>query len=120
MAKKTLRSVMTKKSKAMETIDQRLDQQDQLLNEILLCLKGSESMNIEGVIPAQKRIEQKIDREINSLHEWKDGIQKYFDVLSSRGFKRFMWIVVFLFVGMFLYLKLGAAALMKFITWLLS
>lgn len=104
----------------MKTIDTRLDQQDKLLNEILLCLKGNTLMNIEGVMPAQKRIEKKIDDEIEILKEWKEGIQKYFDVLTSKAFRRFLIVVVMSFVFMFLYLKFGWAAIWKFLTWLFT
>lgn len=100
----------------MKTIDTRLDQQDNVLQEILLCLKGSESMNIEGVIPAQKRIEKKLDQEIEHLNEWKDNIQKYFDVISGKPFKRFIIIVIVLFAGMFIYLKFGATMFWKYVT----
>lgn len=109
-----------KLSKENMELEQRLDKQDKLLDEILLCLKGNVTMNIEGVLPAQKRIEQKLDREIKAINEWRDGLQKYFDVLSSRAFKRFMVVIVLTFVGMFLYLKFGWAAIIKFLTWLIS
>jgi hypothetical protein len=104
----------------MKTIDARLDKQDKMLDQILLCLKGSEQMNIEGVIPAQKRIEKKLDEEISAINEWREGLQKYFDVLTSKAFKRFIVVVVLSFAFMFLYLKFGWGAIWKFITWLFS
>ncbi len=106
--------------KQPESIEQRLDKQDDDLREILLCLKGDSSLGIEGMIPGQARIEKKLDAELKSLNEWKDGLQKYFDVMNSKGFRWFIGFIVFLFMGMFLYLRYGKDSLAKFFHWMIS
>lgn len=112
---------MSKQSDKMEEIEARLDAQDKLLHEILWCLKGNPTMNVEGVMPAQKRIEEKIDREIRSLdrdikslYNWQGSIQKYFDVVNSKGFKLFVLFGFLSFAAMFVYLKFGWLALVNF------
>lgn len=79
----------------LETTNQSL-----VLKDILLCLKGDESMNIEGVIPAQRRIESIIEnklatkqeiqdnrnetkKEINGITEKVDGMQKTLTQLND-------------------------------------
>lgn len=87
----------------MEKIDKlylETTKQNKVLDEILLCLKGEESMNIEGVIPAQRRIERVIEtklatkqeiqdsraetkKEINGITEKVDGMQKTLTQLND-------------------------------------
>lgn len=79
----------------LETTNQSL-----VLKDILLCLKGDESMNIEGVILAQRRIERVIEtklatkqeiqdsreetkKEINGITEKVDGMQKTLTQLND-------------------------------------
>lgn len=52
----------------LETTNQSL-----VLKDILLCLKGDESMNIEGVIPAQRRIEHVIQTKLATKQEIQDS-----------------------------------------------
>lgn len=52
----------------LETTNQSL-----VLKDILLCLKGDESMNIEGVIPAQRRIESIIENKLATKQEIQDN-----------------------------------------------
>jgi hypothetical protein len=79
---------------------QKIDeQQNKQLNEILFCLKGSDSLNIEGVIPMQKRME----KEINELLGWKREVNVYLGIITSR--KLWQWImriVVFIAIGFML------------------
>lgn len=96
-----------KQSEQMKEIEQRLDAQEQLLREILLCLKGSQTMNIEGVLPAQKRIEEKLTEEINRLTEWQDSVQKYIDIISSKSFRKFIVYVILTFVMILVWVKFG-------------
>lgn len=105
---------MAKQIDQMDEIESRLDEQDKLLHEILLCLKGNVTMNIEGVLPAQKRIEQKLDKEIKSLNDWQVSIQKYFDVISSKGFRRFIFYFLLATILFFVYIKFGWVALVNF------
>lgn len=53
--------------KEMETINHTLKQQDSHLKEIIWCLKGSAAMEIEGLIPAVKRME----RDIRDIKDWR-------------------------------------------------
>jgi hypothetical protein len=101
--------------KQMDELESRLDQQDKILNEILLCLKGNASMNIEGVLPAQKRIEEKLFHEIKVLSEWQMEIQKYFDVISSKWFLRLVFYFFMLVILIFVYVQLGGHTLIIFI-----
>lgn len=60
----------------MEKIDAlylETTKQNKVLDEILLCLKGEESMNIEGVIPAQRRIEHVIETKLATKQEIQDS-----------------------------------------------
>ena len=60
----------------MEKIDAlylETTKQNKVLDEILLCLKGEESMNIEGVIPAQRRIERVIETKLATKQEIKES-----------------------------------------------
>lgn len=49
------------------------NRQSRVLDEILLCIKGSEAMNIEGIIPAQRRIEYIIDSKLATKQEIQDN-----------------------------------------------
>lgn len=88
-------------------------QQSAQLDQILLCLKGSASMNIEGIIPAQKRIEneikvqkkeieeaidQKFDSIKTTLDElvaWKQIVSIYMGLIMSKK----VWRGIAIFVG---------------------
>lgn len=115
----------------MRQFKQQLDNQDRKLEEILLCLKGNSTMNIEGVLPAQKRLESKmdssvkdvkayVDTQLGELVKWKADIQKYFDVINSKLFRRLALATVIVFIGAFIYVKGGITAVIKFIGVLFS
>jgi hypothetical protein len=53
--------------------------QSKVLDEILLCLKGSESMNIEGVIPAQKRMQRELENTRAYMEEQREELQVMID-----------------------------------------
>lgn len=92
---------------------QETTQQSAVLKEILLCIKGSESMNIEGIIPAQKRLERQmadqkeelevmiknevasIEKTLNEINSWKQAVSIYFGLIMSKR----VWRGVFIFVG---------------------
>lgn len=60
----------------IESLFAENEKQSILLKEILLCIKGSESMNIEGVIPAQKRMQREMHEQKEELQEYKEEIQR--------------------------------------------
>lgn len=79
------------------------EEQNRQLNEILFCIKGSAAMNIEGVIPMQKRME----KELHELISWKKEVSLYLGIITSK--KLWRWVVriiVFIAVG-FLIAKYG-------------
>ncbi len=91
------------------------------LDQILLCLKGSAAMNIEGIIPAQKRIESQmmkqkeeieeaIDQKFNSIKTtldelvaWKQIVSIYMGLIMSKrvwkGIVIFLGIIVIIFLS---------------------
>lgn len=78
----------------------QLDQHGKLLEQILWCIKGSEAMNIEGIMPAQKRIEIKL----NELNKWKEEITTYFTILTSRKIWRVaVYLVMTTVVGVLIF-----------------
>lgn len=66
----------------LETTNQSL-----VLKDILLCLKGDESMNIEGVIPAQRRIEFVIKTKLSTkqeIQESREATKKEISVITEK------------------------------------
>lgn len=54
----------------------KIEKQDEALKEILWLLKGNKDLEIEGVIPAQKRIEIKINsmsEDVHALQSWRNN-----------------------------------------------
>lgn len=98
-----------------------LDQLNKSLNEVLICIKGSEAMQIEGVLgkqkkllAEQKRMEEKLDEEIRKINQWQNNIQKYFDILTSKGFRIFLIAICVMFLGVYILGKGGVVALKQF------
>lgn len=87
-------------NKQQVLVDQ--DQSNQL-KEILLCLKGSNSMNIEGVIPAQKRMSS----ELHELNEWKQEVSIYFGMITSKRVWRFIGITIAVIAMIIVGIKYG-------------
>lgn len=95
------------------------------LDQILLCLKGSAAMNIEGIIPAQKRIESQmmkqkeeieeaIDQKFNSIKTtldelvaWKQIVSIYMGLIMSKRVWKGIVIFVGIIVIIFLSIKYG-------------
>lgn len=112
--------VMAKKpsDKEMERIEAILQEQhavnvhqEKLLNEILLCLKGSEAMNIEGVMPAQRRIEETL----NEINKWKKEVTLYLGIITSKKVWRFIIYFLAAIAGVILTVKYGFQNAWKYI-----
>lgn len=58
-----------KEKNEVEEMKTRLDIQDRHLEKILFCLTGSESLGIEGALPALKRIEKEQREDSKKLRE---------------------------------------------------
>lgn len=87
-------------------LDQRLDGVEKTLNEILLCLKGSESMNIEGVLPAQKRALNElriVKQDLEEIKLWRTQISNYLGLITSRK----VWKIIIIIIGVFASFILG-------------
>lgn len=106
-------------------------EQSKVMKEILLCLKGDESLNIEGVIPAQKRFENiienklatkqeirdierrvetkisEMDKTLNQLNDWKQMISIYFGMMLSKKIWKFIGFVIAIIVIAILSVKYG-------------
>lgn len=85
MAKK--RQITQEDMEKIEQLYQETTLQSKVLNEILLCLKGSESMNIEGVIPAQRRIENVIENKLatkQEIQESRDATKKEISAINEK------------------------------------
>lgn len=80
MAPKINKEEMIALRKLIEEQNHVNQQQEKLLNEILLCLKGSVAMNVEGIMPAQRRME----KTLNEMLAWKSELTLYFKVITSR------------------------------------
>jgi len=114
----------------MEKIEQLYEEttlQSKVLNEILLCLKGSEAMNIEGVIPAQRRIEhvietklatkqeiQDIELKVDGMHttlsqlnDWKQMVSIYFGLMLNKKIWKLIGFVIAVIVIVGLSVKYG-------------
>lgn len=109
-----------------EVLD-RLDHQDAIqehtndrLEQIIWILTGNESLGIEGVKPALKRIEEKTDNEIRELKKWRSSIQNYFEVLTGKPFRNFMILIVTGLICTVLYIKGGMALLVSWFVRLFS
>lgn len=120
--------------KDMEKINElylETTEQSKVLKDILLCLKGDESLNIEGVIPAQKRFENiiehklatkqeiqeierrvetkvsEMDKTLNQLNDWKQMISIYFGMMLSKKIWKFIGFVIAIIVITILSVKYG-------------
>jgi hypothetical protein len=73
----------------IEEIRNRLTQQDKLLNEILISVRGSIAMGIEGVRPMLDEMKQSMEQVISDiahLQRWKKMTQQKEDnAISSRN-----------------------------------
>lgn len=99
-----------KKEREMEEIRLMLteqkrvnEHQEKMLEQILWLLKGSESLGIEGVIPAQKRIEIIL----NEIVTWRQEIIFYFNLLSSKKIWKIAMYVTFAVIIGWLTFKYG-------------
>lgn len=120
--------------KDMEKINElylETTEQSKVLKDILLCLKGDESLNIEGVIPAQKRFENiienklatkqeireierrvdarvtEMDKTLKQLNDWKQMISIYFGMMLSKKIWKFIGFVIAIIVIAILSVKYG-------------
>jgi len=62
----------------METIMEHLDRQDKTLSEILILLRGSISMGVDGIISKQKEAEVAINQlcqDVQHLQRWQKIVQ---------------------------------------------
>lgn len=55
-------------SKQLSEVNQRLGRMEEMQQQTLWLIKGSEQLEIEGVIPSLKRI----DNDMQRLNKWKD------------------------------------------------
>lgn len=101
--------------------------QSETLKEILLCIKGSDSMNIEGITPAQRRIERVIETKLatkqeiidinakvdgmqstlSQLNDWKQMMSIYFGMMLSKKVWKFIGFVIAIIVITVLGIKYG-------------
>jgi len=101
--------------------------QSKTLNEILLCIKGSDAMNIEGIIPAQRRIERVIETKLATkdeiraieikfsemqetlaqIDDWKKMISIYFGMMLSKKIWKFIGFVIAVIVIVVISVKYG-------------
>lgn len=114
----------------MDKIDQLYlenTEQSKVLKDILLCLKGDESLNIEGVIPAQKRVEHiietklatkqeikevkakvsEMDDTLKQLNAWKQIVSVYFSIMLSKKVWKGIGFTVAVIVIVVLSVKYG-------------
>jgi hypothetical protein len=111
MAKKLTAQDMERFEALIAEQHQVNEHQSKLLNEILLCLKGSESMNIEGVLPAQKRMEETL----NELKDWKAQFTIYLAILFSKKIWRFIGYLTVVIIVLILMIKFGFWAVWNYI-----
>lgn len=98
----------------MEKIDElylETNRQSRVLDEILLCIKGSDQMNIEGVIPAQKRM----TKELHEINEWKQEVSIYFGMITSKRVWRFIGISIAVIALIIVSIKYGFQTAWQFI-----
>jgi hypothetical protein len=98
----------------MEKIDElylETNRQSKVLDEILLCIKGSDSMNIEGVIPAQKRM----TKELHELNIWKRDVSMYIGLVTSKKVWKFIGITIGIIALIIFSIKYGFHAAWQFI-----
>jgi hypothetical protein len=98
----------------MEMIEQMVSEQKEqreLLKDILLAIKGDESLNVEGVVQATKRIDNKlneIEKTLVQINLWKD-------IITSKRFWRFLiFFVGFIAIG-FLMAKYGFLVVWEYV-----
>ena len=127
---------MTKKRESadddMEKINElyhETQRQSRVLEEILMCIKGDESLNIEGVIPAQRRIQEemmvtekiltsKIDTltiTITQINDWKNAITIYIGIITSKKIWKFLFVLTGLVVITVLSIKYGFLTIWQYI-----
>lgn len=73
----------------ISAIRQHLERQDETMKEILLTLRGSIAMGVDGIIQKQREAEAAIDqlvRDVAHLQSWKKRMQE------DRGTIRLRWI----------------------------
>lgn len=103
----------------IEEIRQRLSQQDNLLKEILLAVKGSVSMGIEGLLPTVIKLEESMNqmvKDVAHLQRWKQKVienKGKFTISFSVLLTRFLTIIGGL--GTIVAIALGV---IKLIDWL--
>lgn len=65
----------------MDSINHTLKQQDKHLQEIIWCLKGSASLQMEGLIPSVKRMQGDIE-EIKAWKTKRNTLKNKVDLIS--------------------------------------
>lgn len=85
--------------------------QNGLLAEILICLKGNELMNVEGVIPAQKRM----DRTLKEIQDWENEMRLYIGIVTSRKLWRGLFIFLAFIASIVVGIKYGWHVVLRFI-----
>jgi hypothetical protein len=75
----------------MDTVKEHLNRQDKTLNEILIVMKGSVALGVDGVVYKLKEMEksqQQIISDIAHLQRWKKSVQE------SKGKFTVSWVDV--------------------------
>jgi hypothetical protein len=91
----------TKHDDEMKEILHRLDKQDDVQQQILWLLKGSDGLDIEGVIPTQKRMVKELNTmkvamsaEIEEINKWREEhISNKWKVDMRDVGKAFAWAI---------------------------
>jgi hypothetical protein len=92
--------------------------QSKVLDEILLCIKGSSAMNIEGIIPAQKRLQKEMtqmEETIKQIDDWKNAVTIYIGILTSKKIWKFLLLVVAIIAIGFLSVKYGFQTVWQYV-----
>ena len=71
-----------KEDEEMETIMDHLDRQDKTLHEILILLRGSVSLGVEGIVSKQSDFEDRLLKLINEVAHYERWRQKQ---IENRG-----------------------------------
>jgi len=98
------------------------------MQEILMCIKGNPDMNIDGMAPTQRRLEQELSlvkenlsmvtqttSDIEKKMKSFEDLRKTFEMLSNRSIQKILLKIVLIFCGVSVLLKLGATKLFLFV-----
>lgn len=92
--------------------------QSSALKEILMAIKGDESLGVEGMVAAQARIEEKfteLERTVKALNDWKYAITLYLGVITSKKVWKFLFITTGIVVLIILSFKYGILTVWQYI-----